>query len=147
VHQNLFLRVRALASQPFIADSPGAAHRLGLLGSHDYGEIEDYLRANRLADARTFARDAVAIAPSSVEALAERGRVELVAGSPQAQPYLEQSLNAWPKLSLPAVLLCQYFMRAGDTSRSVQLLREASRRDPNDAAVLQLQRLFAQKRP
>ncbi|HEY1535828.1 MAG TPA: hypothetical protein VGF76_17530, partial [Polyangiaceae bacterium] len=144
VHNDLFLRVRQLASQPFIHENPTTERQLALLGSNGYAEITAYLQTNRVAEARTFAAEAVARAPSSAEALAERGRVELVAGDPEtAFPWLNRSFNAWPPVAAPAVLLCEYYLQAHDPARAAMYLREATRRDPSNADVPQLQKLLS----
>jgi 4-amino-4-deoxy-L-arabinose transferase-like glycosyltransferase len=144
VHDDLFQRVRQLASQPFSREHPAIERRLALLGSNGYREIAAYLQAGRWEEARVFATEAVELAPSSTEALAERGRVELLAGNTDAAlPWLSRSFDAWPKRALPAVLLCELAVQARDPARAVAYLREASLRDPADPDVLQLERLFS----
>jgi Dolichyl-phosphate-mannose-protein mannosyltransferase len=148
VHQALFMRVRQVASQPFVHQNPGLEHQLALLGSNEYAEIKGYLQAAQVDAARAFASDALALSPSAVEAQAERGRVELMAGNPQAAlPWLEQSLNGWPKIALPAALLCELALQSGDRVRALALLREASARDAQYPEVLELQRMLAAKAP
>jgi tetratricopeptide (TPR) repeat protein len=144
VHQALFLRIRQVASQPFVHENPRLERRLALLGSNGYGEIKAYLQAQQADAARAFASDALELAPSAVEAQAERGRVELMSGNTQAAlPWLEQSLNGWPKLALPAVLLCEAALQSGDRVRASALLREASAREPQDPDLAQLERMLS----
>ena len=148
VHGDLFLRIRALAAQPFIERNPSLDSKLALLGSHDYAEVDDYVAQKRVALARAFATDALRLAPTSVEAMAARGRVELLAGQPDAaRPWLERGLAAWPKLALPAVLLSQCALMSGDAPRAASYLQEAIERDPADLRVRELRESMARPNP
>ena len=144
VHKNLLERARQVASQPFVDALPSVQRRLALLGGHGYSEVKQYLAANRVDEARAFTTQALELAPSSAEALAERGRVELSAGNLQAAvPWLEQSYDAWPALALPALLLSRYFLQTGNSAQAATLLEEAARREPANPDVQQLRRLSA----
>jgi len=141
VHRLLFERVRQLAQAPFVdADAP-LARRLALLGAHDYAEIAGLARADRLAEARAFAAEAVQLSSGSVEALTEQGSVELYAGrADTGRALLQRAVDGWPKLARPAIILAQQALQAGDRQRASQYLEIASNRDPKSRDVEQLRR-------
>jgi len=137
IRGNSVRRVRQLCRQPFVRQWPEIQLSLVLLGCHSWDEIGALLSRQMLKQAEVMLERALALAPSSVEVLAYRGQLELLRGR-DPTTFLERSLEGYPRISLPAVLMADYERARGDVARAGRYAQEALRREPRNRAVQDL---------
>jgi len=141
IRRNSVRRVAQLCRQEFVQEWPQIRRELVLLGCHSWQEIGVLLDRGMFTQAEATLVQAFALAPRSVEVLAYRGQLELLRGRNPTY-WLERSLQGYPLLSLPAVLMAQYDLAQGDVRGARRYAQEALRREPWNRAVQDLARLL-----
>jgi tetratricopeptide (TPR) repeat protein len=137
IRRNSVRRVAQLCRQPFVQKWPAIQLDLVLLGCHSWDELGALLDRGLFTRAEAMLTRALVSAPHSVEVLAYRGQLELLHGRNPTY-WLERSLEGYPRLALPAVLMWQYERAKGDVSRARNYAEEALRREPGNRAVQDL---------
>ena len=143
IHRNLLRRVAQLGQQPFVDADRGLSRDLVLLGANNYAEVLAYAKLKGTDAALAFIADAEELAPGSALLLAERGRVEFLAGRDEsAVRSFELASNSWPKVALPVALLSEYFLKRGNIPQARVFFEAARRRDADAPEVVRLAGIF-----
>jgi tetratricopeptide (TPR) repeat protein len=128
IRRNSVRRVTQLCRQPFVQKWQAIQLDLILLGCHSWTELGHLLSRQMIPQAAALLERANELAPNSVEVLAYRGQLELIRGH-DPTPWLQRSLDGYPRLALPATLMAQYAFAQGDVSSARNYTLEASRRE------------------
>lgn len=134
IRSNLVRRIAQLARQPFVRQWPDIEEQLAWLGGHAWREAATLLEQERWDEAEAFLHSASTMAPHSVWVLAYRGQLEMGRQSDPA-PWLHRSLEGYPKIALPSLLLAEHAFSQRDPARAIATLQRAVERGPYDETL------------
>lgn len=137
IRRNLVRRVARLCSQPFVEDWTDLHEALTLLGCGNWQEARFLLEQGQLAECQQFLDKALEYAPASVEVMAYKGLFAWRQHT-DGTPWLEASLNGYPRIALPAVFLGHGALARGDVASAKRYAEEALRREPGNREAQQL---------
>jgi hypothetical protein len=129
----------AVVRSPAVASDPGLLRAGALLGGHGYAEVDALVRGGELDAAARFAQAALAQAPRSAPALTAMGRLAKARGNDsEAASWFRRAMSGWPRIPEPAIELARLFASSGDTPHERLALEDALRRQPGNAAALEM---------
>lgn len=134
IRRNQVRRVAQLARQPFVHDWPDIERNSSLLGGYSWREVEALLASGRLDQAEAFIAEALTWAPHAVPLLAYKGQLAARRGQ-DPMAWFERSLEGYPKLALPALLLSRHLLGQELPDAAIAVLQAATHERTYDETV------------